>query len=68
LFPDAAAIRQAEAWRKCGQRKPQFEGILRVGGNEIWSRMNFRSVDSVMNDQSWSLLKILTEKDSSQRK
>jgi PAS domain S-box-containing protein len=47
LFPDAAAIRQAEAWLEnvVTQRKPQFgEGILRVGGNEIWSRMNFRSI------------------------
>jgi hypothetical protein len=47
LFPDAAAIRQAEAWLEnvVTQRKPQFgEGILLVGGNEIWSRMNFRSI------------------------
>ncbi len=47
LFPDAAAIRQAETLLEnvVTQRKPQFgEGTLLVGGNEIWSRMNFRSI------------------------
>jgi len=47
LFPDAATIRQAETLLEnvVTQRKPQFgEGILLVGGNEIWSRMNFRSI------------------------
>jgi PAS domain S-box-containing protein len=47
LFADSAAIRQSEKLlaNVVTQRKPQFwEGILLVGGNEIWSRMNLRSM------------------------
>ncbi len=47
MFADAAATRHAERLLQdvVIQRKPQFwEGILLVGGNEIWSRMHLRSI------------------------
>ncbi|MGO9566710.1 MAG: ATP-binding protein [Desulfomonilaceae bacterium] len=47
LFPNAAATRKAETLleKVVTQRKPQFgESLLLVGGKEIWSRMNFRSI------------------------
>jgi PAS domain S-box-containing protein len=47
LFPDSEAGRQAEILlgNVVTQRKPQFwEGMLLVGGKEIWSRINLRSI------------------------
>jgi PAS domain S-box-containing protein len=47
LFQDSEATRQAETLLEnvVTQRKPQFwEGMLLVGGKEIWSRINLRSI------------------------
>ena len=47
LFRHAETIRQTEILLEnvVSQRKPQFgEGIILIGDNEVWSRMNLRSI------------------------